>query len=251
MSDNNQLAQSLTDALKLTAAPVAVCISDSAPANIPAHSGDVAAGCMFWEEGSKQAFNTTPADHENCSVGMFTHHMSMTAPQQETDLTDAMKVFGELGYVREADMALIPVLQQEAKNVTYSPLGQAPKTPDAVLLFVNYAQGLVVSEAAQQVENGIAPALGRPACGVIPQVANTGKAALSLGCCGARAYVDSLSDSMALWALPGANLSAYVDRIVALSKANEILTQFHTLRRKDVAAGNHPTIKDSLAKLTG
>jgi hypothetical protein len=43
------------------------------------------------------------------------------------------------------------------------------------------------------------PATGRPACAVIPQVLNCGKATLSLRCCGARAYVDVLTDSVALW----------------------------------------------------
>jgi uncharacterized protein (DUF169 family) len=176
--------------------------------------------------------------------------MSMGEAQQ-TDLNDALKVMGDLGYVRPADLPLIPVLKNEPKNVVYSPLGQAPKTPDVVLLFANYPQGLIISEAAQQVENAVAPVLGRPACGVVPQVANSGRAALSLGCCGARAYVDALGDDMALWALPGANIAAYVERIEALSKATQILNKFHSIRRMDVASGQSPTIKQSLVRLQG
>ena len=80
-------------------------------------------------------------------------------------------------------------------------------------------------------------------------MANSGKAALSLGCCGARAYVDALGDDMALWALPGVNIEAYTARIEELSKANGILTKFHSLRRMDVASGQHPTIKQSLVRL--
>lgn len=248
MSDMGKLGQTLQSSLKLKTAPVAVCVMEEAPANVPAHSGAVAAGCQFWGEGATQAFNTTAKDHENCSIGMFTHHMGMNESQQ-ADLNDALKVMGDLGYVRPADLPLIPVLKSEAKNVVYSPLGQAPKTPDVVLLFANYPQGLVISEAVEQVENAVSPVLGRPACGVIPQVANSGKAALSLGCCGARAYVDALGDDMALWALPGANIEAYTARIEELSKANDILTKFHSIRRKDVAAGGHPTVKDSLVRL--
>jgi uncharacterized protein (DUF169 family) len=250
MSDLGKLGQALQSSLKLKTAPVAVCVMDAAPAGVPAHSGAVAAGCQFWGEGSTKAFNTTAKDHENCSIGMFTHHMSMGDAQQ-ADLNDALKVMGDLGYVRPADLPLIPVLKNEPKNVVYSPLGQAPKTPDVVLLFANYPQGLVISEAVEQVENAVSPVLGRPACGVIPQVANSGKAALSLGCCGARAYVDALGDDMALWALPGANIEAYTARIEELSKANDILTKFHSIRRKDVASGQHPTVKDSLVRLQG
>jgi uncharacterized protein (DUF169 family) len=250
MTDLARIAETLQTSLNLRTAPVAVCVMDAPPSSVPAHRGAAAAGCQFWGEGAAQAFSTTPVDHENCSIGMYTHHMTMGAGQQ-ADLTDALQVMGDLGYVRPADLPLIPVLQSEAKAVVYSPLGDAPKTPDVVLLFANYAQGLVISEAAQQVESGIAPVLGRPACGVVPQVANSGKAALSLGCCGARAYVDALGDDMAVWALPGAEIAAYTDRIDALSKANGILAKFHSLRRADVAAGQHPTVKDSLARLQG
>jgi uncharacterized protein (DUF169 family) len=125
-------------------------------------------------------------------------------------------------------------------------LADAPLPPDVVLLFANANQVLVLSEATQQVENQTAPAMGRPACAVVPQVMNTGRAALSLGCCGARAYLGILTDSIALFAIPGANIEAYVDRIVILARANEILSQFHRLRQRDVHAGNSPTVQDSL-----
>ena len=78
-----------------------------------------------------------------------------------------------------------------------------------MLLFVNANQTLILSEATQQVENQNAPAMGRPACAIVPQVMNTGRAALSLGCCGARAYLDVLTDDVAVFAIPGAKLEAY------------------------------------------
>jgi uncharacterized protein (DUF169 family) len=248
MTDLAEIAEVLQRGLNLKTAPVAICFMKSAPSGIPVHATPAAAGCQFWAEGAAEAFTTTPKDHENCSIGMFTHHMTMDGAQA-TDLDDALKVMGELGYVRPADLPLIPVLKAEPKTVVYSPLGQAPQTPDVVLLFANYSQGLVISEAAQQVENLAAPVLGRPACGVVPQVVNSSKAALSLGCCGARAYVDALGEDTALWALPGENIGAYAERIGELSKANGILTRFHSLRRQDVAGGQSPTVKDSLARL--
>ena len=65
--------------------------------------------------------------------------------------------------------------------------------------------------------------MGRPACAVVPQVMNTGRAALSLGCCGARAYLDRLTDDVAIFAIPGAKLEAYTRRIESLAKANAVL----------------------------
>jgi hypothetical protein len=99
---------------------------------------------------------------------------------------------------------------------------------------VHSRQGLVITEAVQQVDPDVPPALGRPACAIIPQAVNTGRAALSLGCCGARAYLSALSDDIALWALPGAKLAEYTEPIAALAHANATLMKFHELRLKDV-----------------
>jgi uncharacterized protein (DUF169 family) len=91
--------------------------------------------------------------------------------------------------------------------------------------------------------------MGRPACAIVPQVMNTGRAALSLGCCGARAYLDVLTNDVAIFAIPGAKLEVYTRRIEALAKANAVLANFHQIRRRAIAAGATPTIKDSLAAL--
>jgi uncharacterized protein (DUF169 family) len=131
----------------------------------------------------------------------------------------------------------------------YAPLADSPLPPDVVLLFVNANQTLILSEATQQVESQNPPAMGRPACAIVPQVMNSGRAALSLGCCGARAYLDVLTDDVAVFAIPGVKLEAYARRIEALAKANGILSKFHELRRRDVAAGGRPSIKESLAAL--
>jgi uncharacterized protein (DUF169 family) len=118
-----------------------------------------------------------------------------------------------------------------------------------VILFVNASQTLILSEATQQVENETPPAMGRPACAIVPEVMNTGRAALSLGCCGARAYLDILTDGIAVFAIPGMKLDAYIQRIQALASANSILSKFHQIRRRDVGAGQSPTVNDSLAAL--
>jgi hypothetical protein len=79
---------------------------------------------------------------------------------------------------------------------------------------------------------------------------NSGRAALSLGCCGARAYLDVLTDDVALFAIPGARIEAFAERIVALADANAVLSKFHTLRRVDVEGGGRPTVKQSLERLS-
>jgi len=230
-----QLSKDLMAALSLVQPPIAISFADAVPAGVGTPSTRVAAGCRFWQDASHSAFATASE-----------HHNLESSPSQQTDLADALKVFGDLGYVRPEDLPLIPVLASRSKHVVYAPLAESPLPPDVVLLFANSNQTLVLSEATQQVEVGTPPAMGRPACAVIPQVANTGRAALSLGCCGARAYLDVLTDDVALFAIPGAKLEAYVERIVALAKANSVLTRFHGLRRNEILAGGNPTVRQSL-----
>ncbi len=91
--------------------------------------------------------------------------------------------------------------------------------------------------------------MGRPACAVVPQAFNSGRTALSLGCCGARAYLDKLTPDVALYAIPGTRIEAFTERVAALSQANGILTRFHTRRRADVEAGGRPTVMESLTAM--
>jgi uncharacterized protein (DUF169 family) len=248
MPSRAEISDILTQYLHLTQPPVAVCLTESVPAGVETWSGKSPAGCRFWQEAASRVFATSADDHSSCSVGQYTHNLDMDAASG-VNLGDALKVFADLGYVREQDLPMIPVLASKPKYVIYGPLAKIPIDPDVVLLFVRADQTLILSEASQQLESGLPPAMGRPACGIIPQARNTGRSALSLGCCGARAYLDVLTDDVALYAIPGATLSAFAERITALSKANEILTKFHQIRRKDIEAGGRPSIQDSLVAL--
>lgn len=248
MPDYAAFARTLSESLHLTQPPIAVSFPDKLPEGVRAFNGSVPAGCRFWQEAAKAPFATVARDHELCSIGVYTHNLEMSSAA-ETDLGDALKVFGDLGYVREQDIPLIPVLSRKSSVVVYGPLGSVPLAPDVVLLFVRADQSLILSEASQQMENGLPPAMGRPACAVVPQAFNSGRTALSLGCCGARAYLDVLTPDIALYAVPGVKLQEFSERVAALAKANMILTQFHTLRRRHVEAGRHPTIKESLAAM--
>jgi len=240
-----QLSEELKTALSLDQAPIGISFTDALPDGLARPSTRVAAGCRFWQDAATTTFATIAADHNSCAIGIHTHNLE-TTPSQQTDLMDALKVFGDLDYVRPEDLPQIPVLTFRSKYVVYGPLSEASLPPDVVLFFVNSNQTLVLSEAVQQVEAGNPPAMGRPACAVVPQVINTGRAALSLGCCGARAYLDVLTDDAALFAIPGARIEAYAARIIALSKANQVLSRFHQMRRRDIDGGDSPTIQQSL-----
>jgi uncharacterized protein (DUF169 family) len=242
------IAGALTDALSLSRPPISVSFADEIPAGVPIFSGTVPAGCRFWQEATERVFATVAQDHELCAIGVYTHNLDST-PAQQKDLGDALKVFADLGYVRPADLPFIPVLNRKAKAVIYGPLGAVLVAPDVVLLFVRADQTLILSEASQQLENAMPPAMGRPACGVVSQAYNTGRTAMSGGCCGARAYLDVLNPEVALFAVPGSILEAFTDRVVELAKANAILAAFHTRRRSDIEAGRRPSVQESLAAM--
>jgi uncharacterized protein (DUF169 family) len=246
MNDLRTLAESLTRSLHLTTPPVAIRFVD-APAPGDGAAPRVTAGCVFWQEGAHRSFATVSSDHASCAIGQYTHGLELEA--SSTDLEDAMRVMGDLGYLRPEDMAFVPRSEKTAKHVAYGPLADAPSLPDVVLLFVRADQQLLLTEATQQLELGLAPAMGRPACAIVSQSINSGRAALSLGCCGARAYVDTLTPDIALYAIPGARLAAYAERITTLAKANEVLTGFHRVRRAQIEAGERPSVKSSLAVL--
>jgi len=248
MSVLAEIAQILNESLKLTQPPVAVSFCETVPEGVESFSGHSPAGCRFWQDAAKRVFATSAADHGLCSIGIYTHNLEMS-PAAGADLGDALKVFGDLGYVRAEDIPAIPVLALKPNYVIYGPLAEIPVAPDVVLLFVRADQTLILSEASQQIENGLPPAMGRPACAIIPQASNTGRSALSLGCCGARAYLDVLQPEVALYAIPGPSIAAFAERIQALASANTILTKFHQIRRKDVESGRNPTIKESLQAL--
>lgn len=248
MHEYARISTSIASALKLKDAPIAICFADTVPEGIGAVPNRAPAGCRFWQDATSASFATSAADHSLCAIGMYTHNLE-TSPGQQADLMDAIKVFGDLGYVTQEDLPLIPVLGTQPKHVLYSPLGETPLPPDVVLLFADAAQALILSEATQQVEGGNAPAMGRPACAVVPQVMNSGRAAMSLGCCGARAYLSLLNDWISLFAFPGAHIGAYAERIVALASANAVLSKFHQIRRQEIYAGQSPTIQESLQSL--
>lgn len=246
--DAREMARTLRESINLVSPPIAICFADTVPDGVTNWTDRVPAGCRFWQEAGNQVFATSAGDHGLCAIGMFTHNLE-TTEAEDIDRGDSLKVFADLGYVREEDIPTIPVLQRRAAYVIYGPLESIPLMPDVVLLFGTAGQMLILSEASQQVEGGLPPAMGRPACAIVPQAFNTGRAALSLGCCGARAYLDVLNDDVALWALPGSKLNLYLERIVALAKANTVLTTFHQMRREDVENGKSPTIKESLAAM--
>jgi uncharacterized protein (DUF169 family) len=250
MSTHARLAEDLISSLELPLPPIAVSFADAAPPNVPSYDGVVPAGCVFWQQAATRTFITSAKDHALCSIGVHTHHLAEPALSQQAELAEALKAMNDLDYVRPEEVTAIPVIKREVKHVVYGPLADFPLDPEVVLLFAHARQGLILSEAIARVDQGSPLAMGRPACAVVPQVVNHGNAAMSLGCCGARAYLDAMTDSVAMWALPASKLDRYCAEIAVLAHANKTLTTVHSRRREDVESGKCPSVRQSLERLS-
>ena len=126
--DYPTIAKALCESLNLRQSPVAIAFTDSITQGVSEFAGRVPAGCRFWQDAAGSTFATSAKDHELCAVGVYTHNLQ-SSPSQHADLQDALKVFGDLGYVTEGDLALIPVMQSQSKYVIYSPLAETPVSP--------------------------------------------------------------------------------------------------------------------------
>ena len=243
-------AQQLISALELALPPVALALTDEEPVAVPRFQGLVPAGCAFWEQAASRTFVTSTADHELCSIGIHTHNLAGASVSQPDELKTSLEAMMGLDYVREDEVEAIPVLERASRYAVYGPLTDFPIEPDVVLVFAHAQHGLIITEAVERVDGGTAPAMGRPACAVVPQVLNRSRAAMSLGCCGARAYLDAMTENVAVWAFPASRLDEYCDQISTFADANRVLTTFHTRRRRDVDSGERPTVRQSLERLS-
>jgi uncharacterized protein (DUF169 family) len=162
--DYAALSQTLSQSLRLALAPIAVCLSDSAPEGIASHEGVAPAGCRFWQDAASGAFVTSAKDHELCAIGVYTHNLEGASAATSDELGVLLRVMAGLSYVRDDDVARIAVLRSKPRHVVYAPLARTPLSPDVVLLFADARHALVVTEAIEQVEGRAPLALGRPAC---------------------------------------------------------------------------------------
>src|SRR5689334_4959879 len=111
--------------LSLDHFPVAVGFLTSAPAGLSRIDRPLPAGCGYWKHaGEGNAFYTTPADHENCTVGAFTHGVTLSADKGQ-ELQALVGTMIELQYLKSDEVASIPHRVTPMQVVAYSPLLQA------------------------------------------------------------------------------------------------------------------------------
>ena len=235
--------QSLNDrlvtALKPFAAPVAISfLSDDqsapvprrdithAPPNEHGRTGQVPAGCVFWIAGAHEAFDTTAADHANCSVGSLTHGFLSV---EEAATKDDVGAVLESGWVDEASVAALPRVTSRPASIVYCPLTESPTPPDVVLLRVN-GLGLMTLKSA-------IPELlieGKPQCHIVAIAKERGAVAASVGCALSRSRTGMRSEEMTC-AIPASRLGEIVDAVEATVALDRSMATYASMDAKRFA----------------
>ena len=155
--NRQQQAELLEGSLDLSLPPVAVSFVDAVPDGIAQYGGSVPAGCVFWQEAATRTFATSAEHHALCSIGIHTMNLSEAPASQPGELQAALEAMTGLDYVRDEEVAAIPVLQREVSHAVYGPLADFPTDPDVIVLFADSRQGLVLSEAVARASTAAFP----------------------------------------------------------------------------------------------
>ena len=232
MSEN-----ALAELLQLETPPVAIAFVDTPPAGVARVSTPEPAGCGYWRRAAAgEVFFTTADDHKRCPVGAHTHHVPLTASEQD-ELMELVKTMVNLSYLRMEDVPKIARRSTPLQTVVYAPLRLAPIRPDVVLVRGNSRQLMLLAEAAEHAGvAGSTPAMGRPTCAVVPESINVSRTAVSFGCVGNRVYTGA-SDGDSYFAIPGEHLAAVERSLATIVRANRELEKFHRARAAAAFAG--------------
>jgi uncharacterized protein (DUF169 family) len=234
MTDYARLQDTLTSALHLDRPPVAIAFRDEAPAGVTKLEGAQPSSCSFWRIAAEgRTFYTVPADHHNCPIGSYTHNIPLPAAR-EPELMQTLSLMSDIGYIRMDEVPGVPRLAATPGVLIYSPLGQAPVPPDAVLISGKPGHMMLLQEAAARAQQPTSPMLGRPTCMAIPAAVGSAAVVSSLGCVGNRVYT-GLSDESFYAVVSASVLESVVAQLGTILAANATLAEYHTVRRREMA----------------
>jgi len=226
-----QIESALNDRLEFSRRPVAVNFFDTPPADVPKFSGSQPSGCSYWRlAGGGKRFYTVPSDHFNCPIGGHTHAIQLP-PDRQKELMDTLSFMSDIGYVRIEEVGKIPTLPKQPNVIAYSPLSDAPGTPDVVIFVGKPSKMMLLMEAAGRA--GVAPSFpshGRPTCMAIPSAMTNG-ADSSTGCIGNRVYTEIGEDEL-YFVIRGSDLEKVVAELDTIVSANNSLREYHSTRKK-------------------
>lgn len=235
---SNESASASLHRLGLAHRPVAVAFADHAPAGIRVVSIPAVSSCAFWRRAEQEVFYATAEAHRGCAVGAHVMGLPLSAETRE-ELGGSVALMSGLGYLRGDEVANIPQVRAAGAGVIYGPLADFPLQADCVLVWVEPAQAMLLSEALQTTAwSASAPPratlMGRPACGAMAQAINDGRESFSLGCAGMRAFTE-VAPALALFVIPGEAIPGLSDRLAGSLASNEAMLEHYRAKKNAFA----------------
>jgi uncharacterized protein (DUF169 family) len=226
--------QLLVSALGLERPPVAIAFRDEPPPGVLPLEGMQPSSCSFWRLAAEgRTFYTVPADHYNCPIGSYTHHIPLP-PEREPELTQTLSLMSAIGYIRLEEVPAIPRLPHTPAVIVYSPLASAPVDPDIVLVAGKPGRMMLLQEAAIRAQQTTAPLMGRPTCMALPVSFTTDAVVSSLGCVGNRVYT-SIPEDEFYTVLSAKALEPIATQLATIIAANATLEEYYQGRRATIA----------------
>src|SRR5439155_1295477 len=173
-----------------------------------------------------------------CPVGAMTMGFELP-PEQAPRAEQLVGTMIELGYFGVDEVAHLPSVKKPRGGILYGPLERFPLAPDAIIVQASPYQAMLLAEASGSAALAETPglaAMGRPACSALARAIESAITTLSLGCTGARTYVE-LPDDRALLVLPAADLKRTTERLGALLQANTTLAGYHAGQKTRFESG--------------
>ena len=221
-------SESLTSLLGLVHEPIAITFHTSGVAPAPSfdapmsaptedgRSGRVEASCVFWMHGHDRTFTTAAADHGNCSVGQYTHGLV-----EATDILERHDVgtLIDVGWVTLEAFNDVAALERRPTAITYGPLRDSERVPDAVLLRLSPKQMMKLGDAVD-VEFS-----GKPQCQILPRAIDGNTIAASMGCALSRART-GMGDEELTCAIPGGRLAEVIEALAPVDAADQAVVGY-------------------------
>jgi uncharacterized protein (DUF169 family) len=207
--------------------PIGLSFVERVPESVQHTTKRVPSACTFWRLAEQDIFSAVEEDHQECPIGMMT--MGFEMPERVQQYAQALiEKMASVQYFSPAEVSALPVVQKPHQAIVYGRLDRFPIEPDVVLCRIDTQQAMLIAEALGQVNwlQGGQSAFGRPTCGVIPRTLQTGETSLSLGCIGARTYLE-LTPGEVILTIPGQQFAALVEKLQTTISANQALAPFH------------------------
>jgi uncharacterized protein (DUF169 family) len=229
-----EVADTLTRALGLETAPIALARTDGPPAGVPVLQDVAPSACALWRRAERGVFYATAERHFNCPVGAMVMGFELS-PESKDQLMRLVGMMVTEGYLGRDEAAHIPVLPTQRSGAVYGPLRDFPIEPDFVLMWLGPRQAMLAAEATGSSHWTVdepSRTLGRPACAALPVSQSRGAVTLSLGCTGMRTFTE-VADDQLLAVVPGTGVEAFGQSLDTTLKANRSMAAFYEYRKAE------------------